>query len=172
MRTSIFFKYFLFQTQIQFYTLPIYQFFIILFTTKEIQKYNPPTYMFTKIQKKPTYMFTKIQSPPPIYLQKLQEKDIHILDVYSTINLPTLGFQINKRHSTGQNGDGWIMYQANLTLVNNLGSGFKCYSNMHKLVSRPMDLCLNISIFQGPVVNAVQQCLLFIYCRTNLWPVL
>jgi hypothetical protein len=48
--------------------------------------------MFTKIQKTPTYMFTKIQSPPPIYLQKLQEKDIHILDVYSTINLPTLGF--------------------------------------------------------------------------------
>ena len=31
-------------------------------------------------------------------------------------------------------GDGWIMYYSNLTLVNNLGSGFKCYSNMHKLV--------------------------------------
>ena len=41
--------------------------------------------------------------------------------------------------------------EANLTLVKNLGSGFKCYSNMHKLVSRPMVLCLNISIFQGPV---------------------
>ena len=35
--------------------------------------------------------------------------------------------------------------------MKNLGNGFKCYSNMHKLVSRPMVLCLNISIFQGPV---------------------
>ena len=36
-------------------------------------------------------------------------------------------------------------------MVNNLGSGFKCYSNMHKLVSRPLVLRLNISIYQGPV---------------------
>ena len=36
-----------------------------------------------------------------------------------------------------------------------LGSGFKCYSNTHKLVSRIMVLCLNISIFQGPVGKAV-----------------
>ena len=39
--------------------------------------------------------------------------------------------------------------------MNNLGSGFKCYSNTHKLVSRIIVLCLNISIFQGPVDKAV-----------------
>ena len=32
----------------------------------------------------------------------------------------------------------------------------KCYSNMHKLVSRPMVLNLNISIFHGPVDKGVQ----------------
>jgi hypothetical protein len=42
--------------------------------------------------------------------------------------------------------------------TNNLGSGFKCNSNMHKLVSRPivLCLCLNISIVPGPVGKAVQ----------------
>ena len=39
--------------------------------------------------------------------------------------------------------------------MNNLGSGFKCYSNTHKLVSGPMVLCLNISIFQDHVGKAV-----------------
>jgi hypothetical protein len=39
--------------------------------------------------------------------------------------------------------------------VKKLGSGFKCYSNTHKLVSGPKVLCLNISIFQGPVGKAV-----------------
>jgi hypothetical protein len=47
---------------------------------------------------------------------------------------------------------GWVDHVlSKFNFGENLGIGFKCYSNMHKLVSRPMVLCLNISIFQGPV---------------------
>ena len=52
---------------------------------------------------------------------------------------------------------GWVDHVlSKFNFGENLGNGFKCYSNMHKLVSRPMVLCLNISIFQGPVDKGVQ----------------
>ena len=41
-------------------------------------------------------------------------------------------------------------------LENNNSMVNKCYSNMHKLVSRPMVLSLNISIFHGLVDKGVQ----------------
>ena len=50
---------------------------------------------------------------------------------------------------------GWVDHALS-TLVNNLGSGFQCYSNINKLVSRPMVLFLDISIFQGTVDKSVQ----------------